>query len=215
MKDYLCSMIILALSDTHGRHRRLRELPDADVAVHCGDFTDMGTEQEALDFLEWFCDLPYRHKIFTLGNHDTCLFGADISGLDANVHFLCDSGIVIDGLKFYGVPFYIEDYENYHAAGIPDGTDILITHQPPYGILDKAYESGYRDVWYGSESLLVRISEICPKLCLFGHVHPMYGTISQNGTTFVNAALMREDGSLNPPILLDSSDGFHNIRFNK
>lgn len=79
------------------------------------------------------------------------------------------------------------------------------SHEEIPDILNKTYESGYGDVWSGSKSLLARVSEICPRLCLFGHVHPMYGTISQNGTTFVNAALMREDGSLNPPILLDSS----------
>lgn len=202
---------ILCLSDTHSRHRRLRNLPEADIVIHCGDFTDIGTESEALDFLEWFCDLPYRHKIFTLGNHDTCLYGADISGLDDNVHFLCNSGTEIEDLKFYGVPFFIEGSENNYAAGIPDSTDILITHQPPYGILDKSYESGYGDVWFGSESLLSRISETSPRLCIFGHVHPMYGTISQNGTAFVNSALLKIDGDLNPPILLESDDGFYDI----
>lgn len=193
---------ILCLSDTHGKHRQLGELPEADVVIHCGDFTDLGSEKEALDFLEWFCDLPHRHKIFTLGNHDTCLFGADIDGLDDNVHFLYNSGVQIDGVKFYGVPFYIEGFENNYAENIPDGTDILITHQPPYGILDKAYESGYGDVWFGSESLLARVSEITPEFCIFGHVHPMFGTLSQNGTTFVNSALMKENGELNQPLIL-------------
>lgn len=194
---------ILCISDTHNRHRQLTELPAADVLVHCGDFTELGTEAEAMDFLEWFCDLPYRYKIFTLGNHDTCLFGANIDGLDDNVHFLCNSGIVIDGLKFYGVPFFIEGFEKDFAESIPDGTDILISHQPPYGILDKACEDGHRDVWFGSESLLMRVSEITPKFCIFGHVHPMHGIMTGTGTTFVNAALMKEDGSLNSPILLE------------
>lgn len=55
-------MKILHLSDTHNCHRRLRDLPEADVVVHSGDFCMVGTEQEALDFLNWFCDLPYKHK---------------------------------------------------------------------------------------------------------------------------------------------------------
>lgn len=193
---------ILCLSDTHGKHRQLRDLPEADVIIYCGDFTDLGTEKEALDFLEWFCDLPHRNKIFTPGNHDICLFGAGVEGLDDNVHFLYNSGVEIEGLNFYGVPFYIEGFENDYAKRIPEGTDVLMSHQPPYGILDKAYESGYGDVWFGSETLLMRIAEISPKLCIFGHVHPMYGTMVQNGTTFVNAALLAEDGTLNSPILL-------------
>lgn len=47
-------MTILQISDTHNRHQLLTDLPAADVLVHCGDFTDMGTEQEVLDFLNWF-----------------------------------------------------------------------------------------------------------------------------------------------------------------
>ena len=39
-------MTIVQISDTHNRHRQLANLPAADVLVHCGDFTDMGTEQE-------------------------------------------------------------------------------------------------------------------------------------------------------------------------
>lgn len=69
-------MKILHLSDTHNCHHRLRDLPEADVVVHSGDFCMAGSEQEALDFLNWFCDLPYKHKIFICGNHDDCLYGA-------------------------------------------------------------------------------------------------------------------------------------------
>ena len=50
-------MKILHLSDTHGAHHRLRDLPEADVVVHSGDFCMVGEEREALDFLNWFCDL--------------------------------------------------------------------------------------------------------------------------------------------------------------
>ena len=51
-------MTILHLSDTHNQHRQLTDLPDADILIHSGDFTMAGTEQEAIDFLNWFCDLP-------------------------------------------------------------------------------------------------------------------------------------------------------------
>lgn len=42
-------MELLQISDTHNRHQCLTNLPEADVIVHCGDFTDFGTEQEVLD----------------------------------------------------------------------------------------------------------------------------------------------------------------------
>jgi predicted phosphodiesterase len=57
-------MKILQLSDTHNHHSELTELPAADVIVHCGDFTEYGTEEEVLDFLNWFAGLPYPHKLF-------------------------------------------------------------------------------------------------------------------------------------------------------
>lgn len=55
-------MKILQISDTHNQHRQLTDLPAADVIVHCGDFTDNGTEEEVLNFLNWFVELPYPHK---------------------------------------------------------------------------------------------------------------------------------------------------------
>ena len=82
-------MKILQISDTHNRHRQLTNLPEADVIVHCGDFADNGTEEEVLDFLNWYIDLPYKYKIFVTGNHDLCLWDAkDIEDLPENVFFL-------------------------------------------------------------------------------------------------------------------------------
>ena len=72
---------ILQISDTHNRHNDLTNLPEADVIVHCGDFTEQGTEEETLDFLNWFIELPYKHKIFITGNHDLCLWDAE--GIEA------------------------------------------------------------------------------------------------------------------------------------
>ena len=68
-------MNLLHISDTHGLHSRLGTLPPADVLVHSGDFTHCGTESEALDFLNWFIELPYRETVFVVGNHDReCAF---------------------------------------------------------------------------------------------------------------------------------------------
>lgn len=186
-------MKILHLSDTHGCHRRLRDLPEADVVVHSGDFTMNGSESEAIDFMNWFCDLPYRHKVFICGNHDDCLYGAAIDGLDANVNYLCNSGIEIEGLKFYGVPMFMEDCitdrQSRNYASIPNDTEVLITHSPAYGILD--FDD---DINYGSEEIL----EIIPilhnlKAHLFGHIHARNGIMEQNGVIFSNGAIMNAD----------------------
>ena len=55
-------MKILHLSDTHGLHHRIKDMPEADVIVHSGDISNNGTEEEVLDFLNWFIELPYQHN---------------------------------------------------------------------------------------------------------------------------------------------------------
>ena len=185
-------MEILHLSDTHGCHRRLQELPKADVVVHSGDFTMNGSQQEAIDFMNWFCDLPYNHKIFVCGNHDDCLYGANIDGLDSNVHYLCNSGVEIEGVKFYGVPMFmgdcITDQQTKNYANIPIDTDVLITHSPAYGILD--FDDGIN---YGSEELLLKLSHLSLKAHLFGHIHSQQGEIVRSGVIFSNGAIMNSN----------------------
>lgn len=196
-------MRILHLSDTHGCHHRLRDLPDADMVVHSGDFCIVGSEQEAIDFLNWFCDLPYRHKIFICGNHDDCLYGANINGLDDNVHYLCNSGIEIEGLKFYGIPMFmgdcVTDGQSRNYANIPADTDILITHSPAFGILD--FDN---DINYGSEDLLQAMTNVNPSVHLFGHIHKQHGITTIGPTIFSNGAIINEDYSiLNHPNIIE------------
>ena len=49
-------MKILQISDTHNKHQILTNLPTADVIVHCGDFTEQGTEE---DFVKEIADKQY------------------------------------------------------------------------------------------------------------------------------------------------------------
>ena len=163
-------MKILHISDTHGKHQILKDLPNADVIVHTGDITEDGTEEEVKNFIEWFCSLPYKHKIFIAGNHDVCLYGANIEGLPDNVHYLCNDGITIDGIKFYGVPMFLHDDLDGNLpelfGRIPADTDVLLTHQPPLGILDE--QDGIN---YGDYTLYKRVIDVRPKYHLFGHLH--------------------------------------------
>lgn len=192
-------MKILHISDTHNCHHRLRDLPDADILVHSGDFCMVGTAHEAIDFLNWFCDLPYKHKIFICGNHDNCLYGANIDGLPDNVYYLCNSGIEIEGTKFYGIPMFMEDCvtdrQSRSYAKIPDNTDVLITHSPAFGILD--FDNGIN---YGSKEILMKLSNLHLKAHLFGHIHSQHGVMEQNGIIFSNGAIVNTGYStLNTP----------------
>lgn len=169
---------ILQISDTHNKHQLLTNLPAADVIVHCGDFTYNGTEEEVLDFLNWFIDLPYPHKVFIAGNHDLCLWDADyIEDLPENVHFLQDRGCEICGLKFFGLAY------NHSERRIPHDVDILVTHEPPAMILDESMGTHW-----GNIQLRNRVFLIKPKYHLFGHVHGAYGTEIHDGIVFSNGA---------------------------
>ncbi|MCD7926944.1 MAG: metallophosphatase domain-containing protein [Bacteroides sp.] len=196
-------MRLLHFSDTHSQHCALKPLPDADIVVHSGDFTFAGSEQEAIDFMDWFCNLPHRHKIFIAGNHDVCLLNAQVEGLPDNVHFLNNSSITIDGLKIHGTPMFIE----YDLSGedrkcinaIPDDADIVVTHQPPINILDFS-----DNIHYGSQLLREKIMKVKPLYHLYGHVHGNYGVIKESDTIFSNAAVLDEEYRLiNAPRLFE------------
>ncbi len=168
-------MKILHISDTHSRHKEIKNMPEADIVIHSGDITENGTEDEVLDFIKWFESLNYKYKIFVHGNHDLSLYGNDIEGLMENTFFLENKMIEIEGLQVYGTFSGNFDY-------IPYGTDILITHIPPLGILDGT------EVLYGDYSLLKKVFEIKPKLHLFGHIHESPGQEIIDNVTFSNAS---------------------------
>ena len=195
---------LLHFSDTHSKHRSLQDLPSADIIIHSGDMALDGSEDEVMDFIEWFGELPYKYKIFIAGNHDDCLLGASIDGLPENCFYLCNSGIAIEGVKFYGVPKFSskdltsDEYDNM-IKKIPADTDVLITHQPPYCILDST-----ANINYGDRDLLDVVLKLQPKYHLFGHVHGAYGIEKIDNTTFVNASILNERYTVsNKPILLE------------
>lgn len=173
-------MRIVQISDTHGRHHLLKDIPAGDVLIHCGDLSDYGTEDEVLDFLNWFIELPHPHKIFVTGNHDLCLWDAGgIEELPSNVHFLQDRGVTIDGIRFFGIAY------NHPEDTIPEGTDVLVTHEPPLAILDEIDGTNW-----GSLPLLQRVFAVRPRYHLFGHTHGDWGMVEKEGLVFSNAALL-------------------------
>lgn len=191
-------MKILHISDTHGFHADIASmLPEADILVHSGDFTWGGSEAEAIDFMNWLIGLPYQHKLFIAENHDACMYQADgIQGLPDNVHFLQHSSILIEGIKFYGLPLYMEDYMagryDLSINEIPFDTDVLISHQPPYGILDIT-DYGNGPMNHGSKTLRDRVGIVKPKVHLFGHEHSANGIIEKDDIVFSNGSLLDDN----------------------
>lgn len=82
-------------------------------------------------------------------------------------------------------------------ALIPNDIDILITHSPPYDILDEVDSQEHCTSYHvGSRSLLKRVCEIKPRLHVFGHVHEGHGDIVaewiNTPTAFINASHVNE-----------------------
>ena len=197
-------MRILLISDTHSKHRELHPLPDADMIIHSGDFTFAGSENEAYDFINWFCDLPFQQKILIAGNHDMCMYGVDsIDGLPNNVHYLCNNSIEIGKVTFFGIPMFMEvimdgSFDRM-INDIPDNTNVLITHQAPYGFCDE-----YNGHHCGDRVLREKIDMLPSLRChLFGHQHEANAIIVRNGITFSNAAVLDNQYNLiaNPRVI--------------
>jgi Icc-related predicted phosphoesterase len=196
------------ISDTHGKHEHLTSkaynniLGSGDVLVHAGDVSNVGKSHEIKSFLDWFSNTDYKHKIFIAGNHD---FGFEqVQEIapeykEKGVHYLFDSEVVIDGVKFYGSPWQPEFYDwafnlprgeklAEKWSMIPGNTDVLITHGPAYGMLDWV-PSGTQ---VGCQDLFHRIMEVQPKIHVCGHIHCAYGQKYFNGVEFLNAAILNE-----------------------
>ena len=67
-------MIIWAISDTHGYHEQLEIPSGIDMIIHSGDCSnDINpylNENEVRQFIEWYKDVPVKHRIYVAGNHD-------------------------------------------------------------------------------------------------------------------------------------------------
>ena len=109
--------------------------------------------------------------------------------------WLLDETHVHRGVRFFGAPwvpqlvgwaFYLSDEGLRRKwSRIPENTEVLISHTPPHGILDRP-RSGARHL--GCPHLLERVEAVQPRYHLYGHVHASGGTEVRNPTTFVNAA---------------------------
>jgi Icc-related predicted phosphoesterase len=213
-------MRLVCISDTHNCTTEIT-VPDGDVLIHSGDATTIGDSAQIKAFSSWFGSLPHRTKIFVAGNHDW-MFERDNerarSLLSKNIIYLQDSAVDIDGLKFYGSPWQPRFFDwafNLQRgpqlaekwAKIPLDTNVLITHGPPFGILDEV-PNRFGTENTGCEDLRERIATLREfgglKLHVFGHIHCGYGMLQENGVTYVNASTCDEAYKpLQAPIVVD------------
>jgi len=204
-------MRVVCVSDTHALHDQVL-VPGGDVLVHAGDFTRMGSLDDIRAFNDWLGRQPHRHKVVIAGNHDFA-FEQDPAAraLITHGHYLQDQEIILEGVKFWGSPWQPRFFDwafnldrgpqlRQVWAKMPADTQILVTHGPPYGILDQTR----RGEAVGCEDLLARVAQVRPKLHIFGHIHEAYGEAQDFGVHFVNASSCDlRYRAVQPPIVVD------------
>jgi len=227
-------MLIDCISDLHGS---FPELPGGDLLIIAGDLTSNDTTMAWKNLFDWVEKQNYRKIVYIAGNHDGFLqqccnssesmdlwreFQDDDLKPNDRIEYLCDSSIEFEGLKIYGSP-WTPEFGNWHfmlPRGealrrkwdlIPLDTDILITHGPPWGILDKTVQFPSSNLDHcGCSDLKEAVKRIKPKLHVFGHIHFSYGEDADQWgldgpiTKYVNASHMNEEYEpVNPPIRIE------------
>jgi Icc-related predicted phosphoesterase len=207
----------VCISDTHENHEKII-VPECDILIHAGDISKLGSRTGIRKFAEWFAKQPAKHKVVIAGNHDHGLqkypeWGPNTFG-GLGINYLNESGVTLEGYKIYGNPwtpkfgpwaFMAERgsmglAERYNK--IPNDTDILVCHGPPWGILDQ----NSFGLHCGCELMAARVKQLKLKMMVYGHIHECGGLHTfVDGTLFVNAAqvnLLHQ--VVNQPVVIDS-----------
>jgi Icc-related predicted phosphoesterase len=204
----------------------INSLPPADIFIHAGDFTQYSYRGEMDRFRDFLKRLPYKHKIVVAGNHDFVLDRQnyetkhkpkrhkyekmnsedEIQKLKEVCTYLDHESTVVEGINIFGSPYQPLFYNwafQYHSSRaediwseIPKDTELLITHGPPHGILDKSSEGEHA----GCLTLMKYVELIRPKVHIFGHIHHSAGTHIGEHTAFYNVAVVNEAYELSHPL---------------
>lgn len=176
---------IFAFSDTHGMYRRLIVPTDADILICAGDACEGFSPDQLKDFFTWYVSIPAKLRIFVAGNHDMVF--------DEQPEYargLVPKGVLLlenDGIDFDGIRIHSIAARPYLKAPVtlPEGIDILVTHGPAYGHLDRGT---------GDKDLFLAIAKARPKYHIFGHVHEegLKRESVFGGTTFLNVSYFEE-----------------------
>lgn len=206
---------IACISDTHCQHNAV-DVPECDILIHAGDFSYVGKPIDVIELDFWFGKLKQSGKVKEIvaiaGNHDwICEKDPSLAAsLFKNCIYLNEQPVEVMGLKFFGSPIQ-PWFCNWafnrrrgkeiarHWAKIPDDTQVLVTHGPPWGILDQVWDQPYNKLTgpdhLGCLELTKKIEQLKQlKLHVFGHIHGSNGVQTDtNGVVYVNAAICSEE----------------------
>lgn len=181
-------MRILAFSDLHrNRHaatRIVEAAKDADVVVGAGDFATHGVGvADTIDILKAI----ERPVILIPGNHESLEGLATASQGWPQAHILHSGGTVIDGVPFFGVGYEVPRSsldvwnmalsEEEAARLLRDCGEggVLVTHAPPYGVVDLQRDGSHA----GAHAFREFLEKRPQRLHLCGHIHHAWGMVGQ------------------------------------
>lgn len=208
----------VAISDIHNQYLPTKwKLTPADVLIFCGDYSILNKPSisDHYKFIKFLNEISsdYDKVIIIAGNHDLLFEKNKKLAVDMinencnNVIYLENKSFTYEGIKIYGTPvqkefnnwaFNInEEKRKTYYSNIPKDTDILITHAPPYDILDGAKRKFLfrgKPVEYlepvGCKILRQNVLRVSPKYHIFGHIHESYGNMEIDGINFINCSLL-------------------------
>ena len=186
------------MSDLHGY---LPEIDKCDLVLICGDIVSLRSQRYPKSckkwytgvFQPWIDSLPCDKVLFIPGNHEVGVEGHDdeykkLFGpykkatilIHEPYEYLSDDGTFY---KIFGTP-YCKVFGNWaymrpnsdlkeKFSEIPEGLDILLTHDVAYGYADQSLQDiGYgTDTHFGTVELRDAILEKKPKYHFSGHIH--------------------------------------------
>lgn len=217
---------VVFISDTHGYHKSLN-IPKCDLLVCSGDLSKRGEIEIFESFNKWVgklkSDNVIQQCVVIPGNHDLSTdpkflryYQPNYKSYFTNCIFLVGESFEFEQLKIYGdprTPEFCGWGHSYNSSleaqeiwsKIPSDTNLLITHGPPYGMLDMTF---YGQKSVGCFDLRERINQL-DRLAVhcFGHIHEQYGFTKNGDKLFINASSCSLQYSpVNRPIVVQLSN---------
>ncbi|XP_022111967.1 metallophosphoesterase MPPED2-like isoform X2 [Acanthaster planci] len=139
----------VCISDTFSRTSHMAKIPEGDILIHAGNFSNIGLPREVVAFNAFLGQLPHRHKVVIAGNHEVTFdrqlmteqsshvfmsFATalqevkqedwkHIPSLLTNCTYLEDAEVNIMGFRIYGSPWQPEFCD--WAFNLPRGQPLL------------------------------------------------------------------------------------------
>lgn len=229
------SLKVCSISDSHQHPLpKILEGVEADILIIAGDWSMQATFKEIADFKEGLKAVrpQFGSVVIISGNHEVGI--ANNPNLmqeieqECNIKYLCNSFTSVmryysdapveapdEYVYIYGSPYtpkfggwaymgYPDEMQK-NWARVPEGLDILVSHGPPFGILDTVDTLlGPQSV--GCEELRKRLDSMDapPSVVLFGHIHRNHGSfrwVTSKGKMIdcYNVAVVGEDYQIKCP----------------